>query len=55
MSVSRLEGGAIGWGATNKVGMDNCHLNSWWSIVMSPKGGSDVTFAQNVSDNGCAP
>lgn len=55
MSVSRLEGGAIGWGATNKVGMDNCSINSWWSIVMSPKGGSDVTFAQNVSDNGRAP
>ncbi len=55
MSVNRMDGGVIGWGATNKVGMDNCHLNSWWSIVMSPKGGSDVTFTQNVSDDGCTP
>lgn len=45
MSVSRMEGGVIGWGATNKVGLDNCSLGSWWSIVISPKGGSDVNYA----------
>lgn len=55
MSVSRMEGGVIGWGATNKVGLDNCSLGSWWSIVISPKGGSDVNYAQNVSADGCAP
>ena len=52
MSVSRMDDGVIGWGVTNRVGMDNCRINSWWSIVMTSKGGNDVTFAQNVSDDG---
>lgn len=55
MSVSRIEGGIIGWGATNKVALNDCSINSWWSIVITPRNGSSVNYTQNVSTDGCAP
>lgn len=55
ISVSNAGEGIIGWGATNKVGMDNCSLGSWWSIVITPKGANTVSYAQNVSADGCVP
>lgn len=55
MSVSRIEGGIFGWGATNKVGLSNCGISSWWSIQIVANGANDVNYLQNVSADECVP
>lgn len=55
MSVSRIEGGIFGWGATNKVGLSNCGISSWWSIQIVANGANDANYLQNVSADECAP